>query len=46
MPKRITIVLDDDNNKKLRAIQAKALKDSSNSVSFSRIINQEIRKSK
>ena len=45
MSKRITIVLDDDNDKKLRIIQAKEIIKSVNSVSYSRIINTVIRKS-
>ncbi len=46
MAKRITVMLDDDNLKKLRLKQAKAIKESSKSVSFSRIINDEIRNCK
>ncbi|MCH7967265.1 MAG: hypothetical protein IIB02_07635 [Thaumarchaeota archaeon] len=45
MAKRITIILDDDNIKKLRAIQAKKIKESIKSVSFSRVINDILRKS-
>ncbi|MBA4718113.1 MAG: hypothetical protein HRO68_03035 [Nitrosopumilus sp.] len=44
MGKRITIVLDDDLFKKLRERQSKQIRDSSKSVSFSRVINQTIRK--
>ena len=44
MGKRITIVLDDDLVKKLRVIQAKKLTKAENSVSFSSVINQELRK--
>jgi len=44
MSKRITIVLDDDNIKKLRTIQAKKIKESDKSVSFSRVINDVLRK--
>ena len=44
MGKRITIVLDDDLVKKLRIIQAKKLTKSENSVSFSSVINQELRR--
>ena len=44
MPKRVTIVLDEDNLKKLRTIQAKLLKETVSSVSFSRVINDVLRK--
>jgi len=44
MSRRITIVLDDDNIKKLRTIQAKKIKESDKSVSFSRVINDVLRK--
>jgi hypothetical protein len=44
MGKRITIVLDDDLVKKLREKQAKLIKESTKSVSFSSVINQTIRK--
>ena len=45
MSKRVTIVLDDDLVKKLRTIQAKKLTKSKESVSFSSVINDELRKS-
>jgi hypothetical protein len=45
MGKRITILLDDDLIKKLREKQAKQIKESTESVSFSSVINQIIRKS-
>jgi len=45
MGKRITILLDDDLIKKLREKQAKQIKESPESVSFSSVINQIIRKS-
>jgi len=44
MSERITIILDDDNIKKLRTIQAKKIKESTKSVSFSRVINDVLRK--
>ena len=44
MSKRITIVLDDDLYKKLRLRQAKMIAASTKSVSFSRVINQQLRK--
>ena len=45
MSKRITAVLEDDILKKLRIIQAKQIKDSSVSVSFSKVINETLKKS-
>jgi predicted transcriptional regulator len=45
MAKRVTIMLDDDLVKKLHEIQAKQIKISKNSVSFSRILNEQLRKS-
>jgi len=44
MSKRVTIVLDDDLVKKLRIIQAKNIVKSKKSVSFSSVINNELRK--
>jgi hypothetical protein len=44
MGKRVTIVLDDRNNEKLRQIQAKLIKFSENSVSFSKVMNDVIEK--
>jgi len=44
MSKRITVVLDDEIVKKLRHRQAKMINKSSKSVSFSRVINEELRK--
>jgi len=45
MSKRITIVLDDDLVKRLREKQAKLIKESVKSVSFSRVVNDTLRKS-
>jgi len=45
MPKRITVVLDDELVKKLRNIQSKKISKSKKSVSFSSVINEELRKS-
>ena len=45
MSTRITIVLDDDLLKKLRVKQGNLLQNSSKSVSFSRVINTELRRS-
>jgi hypothetical protein len=44
MAKRVTIVLDDDLVKKLRILQAKNIIKSKESVSFSSVINDELRK--
>ena len=44
MAKRITIMLDDDLVKKLHDIQAKIIKESQQSVSFSHILNEVARK--
>ena len=45
MGRRITIILDDDLDKKLRGIQAKEIIKTTKSVSFSKILNNTIRKS-
>jgi len=45
MAKRITIMLEDDLIKKLHEIQAKQIKQSTKSVSFSRVLNEVLRKS-
>jgi len=44
MAKRITIMLEDDLLKKLHEIQAKQIKISLKSVSFSRVLNDVLRK--
>ncbi len=44
MVKRVTVVLDEDNIKKLRVIQAKQIRESNKSISFSRVINDVLRK--
>jgi len=44
MSERLTIVLNSDIAKKLRVLQAKKIKVSSSSVSFSRIINEVLEK--
>lgn len=44
MAERITIMMDSEIVKKLRVLQAKKLKDSSSSVSFSRIVNEVLEK--
>ena len=43
MGQRITIVLDDDLAKKLREKQAKQIKESTKSVSFSKVLNETVR---
>ena len=42
---RKTVILEDDVIKKLRTIQAKQMKDSIKSISFSKIVNQQLQKS-
>ncbi len=42
--KRITIMLDEDIDKKLRSLQAKAIQSTNSSVSYSKVINETIRK--
>jgi len=44
MSKRVTIVLDDDLVKKLRNIQSMKIGKSKKSVSFSSVVNDELRK--
>ncbi len=44
MGKRLTIVLDDEIVKKLRIIQAKKISKSESAVSFSNIVNTELKK--
>ena len=45
MTKRVTIVLDDDVDKKLRLLQAKRISQEQTSVSFSKVVNENLRKS-
>jgi len=44
MAKRVTVMIDDDVAKKLRDLQAKKLRSSITSVSFSNIINEVLKK--
>jgi hypothetical protein len=44
MAKRITIMIDDDLDKKVRLIQAKEITKTSSSVSYSRVLNDVLRK--
>ena len=45
MAKRITIMLDDDLDRKLRLIQAKEIQSTKGSISFSSVINKLLQKS-
>ena len=45
MAKRVTIMLDEDLLKKLHDIQAKKIKETTESVSFSGVLNETLRKS-
>jgi len=45
MSKRITIMIDDDLDKKLRLIQAKEIQNTSASVSYSGTLNKVLRNS-
>lgn len=42
--KRITIMLDDDLDRKLRAKQAKMIKETEGSYSYSKAVNETLRK--
>lgn len=42
MSKRVTIMIDDDVDKKLRQRQAKSIQQTQTSVSFSKIVNDSI----
>ena len=44
MAKRITIILEDDLVKKLHELQAKQIKQTGKSVSFSHVMNEVLRK--
>ena len=44
MAKRVTIVIDDDLDKKIRMIQAKMIQATSSSVSYSKTINELLEK--
>lgn len=45
MSRRITVMIDDRLFKQLRNLQAKMIKESNESVSFSRVVNEVIKKS-
>ncbi len=44
MVKRVTIVIDEDNDKKLRTKQAKLIEQTQSSYSYSRVLNEALRK--
>jgi hypothetical protein len=44
MGKRITIMIDEDLEKKLRLIQAKTIASSKAGISFSQVLNKTLRK--
>lgn len=45
MPKRITFLIDDDTYKRLRSKQASEIKKTASTISFSKIINDALKKS-
>lgn len=45
MAKRVTIMIDDELDKKLRTKQAKIISQEQTSCSYSRVVNETIRKS-
>ncbi len=44
MGKRITVVIDEELVKKLHEMQARQIRESGKSVSFSRVLNELVRK--
>ena len=44
MSKRVTIVIDDDLDKKLRLHQAKRIQQEQSSCSYSKVLNESLRK--
>ena len=44
MNKRVTIIIDDDIDKKLRNNQAKIIREDQSSCSYSKIVNKTLRK--
>jgi len=44
MSKHVTIVIDDDLDKKLRTLQAKIIQKEQASCSYSRVVNDTLRK--
>ena len=45
MSKRVTIMIDDDLDKKIRLHQAKIIQRENSSCSYSRVLNESLRKS-
>ena len=45
MAKRVTIMIDEDLDKKLRILQAKMIQQNQTSYSYSRVINEVVKKS-
>jgi len=45
MSRRVTICIDEDLDKKLRMRQAKQIKEEQSSVSYSKVLNESLRKS-
>ena len=43
MSKRVTIVVSDENHKKLRSLQSKKIKKTNMPISFSEIVNNTLR---
>ena len=44
MSKRVTIVIDDNLDKKLRTLQAKRIQRKQSSCSYSKVLNETLRK--
>jgi len=44
MTKRVTIVIDDDLDKKLRLRQAKMIQQEQSAYSYSKVVNEAVRK--
>lgn len=44
MAKRITIMIDDELDKKLRQLQAKLIQETSSSISYSQVLNETLKK--
>ena len=44
MSKRVTIVIDDNLDKKLRTLQAKQIQREQSSCSYSKVLNETLRK--
>jgi len=44
MSKRVTIMIEDNLDKKIRMLQAKQIQQEQSSVSYSRILNEQLRK--